>query len=66
MTNTSARNSQSDSNVSRAMQCKNCHKTFTVVLTDGGKDIHFLNMISWDCPACKRNNLTPFLRNIAS
>lgn len=66
MTNMPTQNPQPDPNVSRAIQCTNCQKTFMIGLADGGKDIHFLNMISWNCPACKQHNLTPFLTTVAS
>ncbi|GCF09442.1 hypothetical protein KDI_30060 [Dictyobacter arantiisoli] len=58
--------SKRDPKRTRAIQCTNCQKTSIVGLADGGKDIHFLNMVTWECPTCHKNNVTPFLENIAS
>lgn len=66
MTHLPEKASQGDQKFSRAIQCTHCHKTFVVSLADRGKDIHFLNMITWDCPKCKQKNITPFLEHLAS
>jgi hypothetical protein len=44
-----------------AIQCPGCHNTFSVTLANGGKDIHFLNFVTWYCPSCKKRIVTPFL-----
>jgi hypothetical protein len=45
----------------RNIRCPNCHKTYKIRIADEGKDLRFLNMVTWDCPRCGRHNVTPFL-----
>ncbi|GAC1370438.1 MAG: hypothetical protein NVSMB44_37540 [Ktedonobacteraceae bacterium] len=48
---------------SRDIQCPNCRRTYSIGLADGGKEIRFLNMVTWNCPRCGRHNITPFLND---
>ena len=47
--------------VTRDIQCPNCRRTYKIGLADGGKDLRFLNMVTWNCPKCGHHNITPFL-----
>jgi len=47
--------------VKRNIQCPHCRRMYKVGLADGGKEIRFLNMVTWNCPKCGHRNVTPFL-----
>lgn len=64
MINRSRDQSSLEQKGTRNIRCPNCRRLFKIALVDGGKDIHFLNMVTWDCPKCGRHNITPFLNDV--